>query len=72
MMIENWTREMWKLTSIRLGLLASMFIGWIAAYPQDWQNVVDQLPPPVRPLVGFAAFAAITWSRMSKQGANNA
>ncbi len=67
-----WWQSMWKLWSIRLGVLASGFIAWIAAYPQDWQALVDKLPVEIRPLVGLLAFAAITYSRMKPQGAKDA
>jgi len=67
-MTEKWWTQMWSLWSIRLAALASVLIGWMAAYPADWQQLVDQLPEGVRPLVGLLAFAAITWSRMAKQG----
>ena len=67
-LIENWWRDMWRLWSIRLGAAASIGVGWIAAYPQDWQHVVDQLPEGWRPAIGAAAFIAIAWSRMAKQG----
>lgn len=67
-LVENWWRQMWRLWSIRLGALASIGIGWIAAYPKDWQLVVDQLPERWRPVIGAAAFAAIAFSRMAKQG----
>lgn len=64
--------SMWKLWSIRLGVLASGFIAWIAAYPQDWQALVERLPEGVRPAVGLIAFAAITYTRMKPQGAKDA
>ena len=70
-LIESWWREMWRLWSIRLGMAASAGIAWIAAYPQDWQRVVEQLPERWRPAVGAVAFIAIALSRMVKQGAKN-
>ena len=70
--IERWWLSMWKLWSIRLGVLASGFIAWIAAYPQDWQALVERLPEGVRPVVGLIAFAAITYTRMKPQGAKDA
>lgn len=70
--LEKWWQSMWKLWSIRLGVVASTFIGWIAAYPQDWQEMVGKLPVEVRPLVGLLAFAAITYTRMKPQGGKNA
>lgn len=71
-MVEQWWKRMWALWSIRLGALASIGIGWMAAYPDDWNQIVAQFPEGVRPLIGLLAFAAITWSRMSKRGASNA
>lgn len=70
-MIENWWRDMWRLASIRLGMIASAAIAWMAAYPDDWRHVVEQLPPRWRPAVGAVAFLVIAWSRMAKQGAKN-
>ena len=71
-MFENWWLTMWRLWSIRLGAVASIIIGWIAAYPSDWQKLVDLLPESTRPLVGLLAFAAITYTRMATQGAPRA
>jgi len=65
---QRW-QAMWQLWSIRLGVVASGFIAWIAAYPQDWQALVERLPEGVRPVVGVIAFAAIAYTRMKPQGA---
>ena len=70
-MIERWWKEMWALWSIRLGAVVSIVIGWMAAYPDQWQQLVSQLPEQVRPLVGLVAFAVITYSRRAKQGKPN-
>ena len=69
MSIRQQLLAMWQLWSIRLGMVASGFIAWIAAYPQDWQALVEKLPEGIRPVVGVIAFAAIAYTRMKPQGA---
>ena len=69
MSIKQQLLAMWQLWSIRLGMVASGFIAWIAAYPQDWQALVEKLPEGIRPVVGVIAFAAIAYTRMKPQGA---
>ena len=68
---QSW-KSMWRLWSIRLGAVASVFIGWIAVYPDDWQALVGMLPAETRPLVSLLAFAAIAYTRMKPQGGNDA
>ena len=68
MTIKQQLLAMWQLWSIRLGMVASGFIAWIAAYPQDWQALVERLPDGIRPVVGVIAFAAIAYTRMKPQG----
>lgn len=70
-MLEKWWKDMWGLWSIRLAFVASSAIAWVAAYPSDWQKIVDMLPETLRPFVGLAAFVLIAYTRLSKQGRSN-
>lgn len=56
-LIENWTRRMWTLASMRFMWVAASFAAWTAAYPDDYRALIGQLPEWTRPIVAFLVFA---------------
>lgn len=61
-------RHWLQYTSMQMGVAFSAFLAWIAAYPDQWQQLVAHLPEPVRPVVIAAvSLAAIIWARTRQQ-----
>lgn len=66
-LIED-ARQAWRFASVRLAIVAGFISGWAATDPDGWRQLMDFVPEPLRPLVGFlVAFSAI-YSRIIKQG----
>lgn len=62
------TRHWLQYTSMQMGVGFSVFLAWIAAYPDQWKDLVGQLPEPVRPFViAAASLAALSWARTRQQ-----
>jgi hypothetical protein len=61
-------RHWLQYTSMQMGVAFSAFLAWIAAYPDQWQQLVSHLPEQVRPVVIAAvSLAAIIWARTRHQ-----
>lgn len=61
-------RHWLQYTSMQLGVVFSGFLAWIAAYPDQWKELVSQLPEPVRPFVAAGvSLAALSWARTRQQ-----
>lgn len=61
-------RHWLQYTSMQMGVGFSAFLAWIAAYPDQWKDLVGQLPEPVRPFViAGASLAALSWARVRTQ-----
>lgn len=63
--IDN-INQAWRLTSVRLAVLAGLIAGWAASDPQGYAQLVEMLPVWARPLIGFAVFAIPTLARVTK------
>jgi hypothetical protein len=62
--VRHWSQY----TSMQLGAVFSAFLAWIAAYPDQWKELVGQLPEPVRPFVAAGvSLAALSWARTRQQ-----
>lgn len=66
-LVDDWAHKWWRLWSMRLGMLVSAIIAWVAYDPASWDRAVSYLPEPARPALGMLAFAAIFLSRMAAQ-----
>jgi hypothetical protein len=61
-------RHWLQYTSMQMGVVFSAFLAWIAAYPDQWKDLVGQLPEPVRPFaIAAASLAALSWARTRQQ-----
>lgn len=65
--------QWWKLWSVRLAALAGLVAAWLAANPEQTQDLLNLLPDgPMRVLasagIGLFVFALATGTRLARQG----
>ena len=66
-LIDN-ARQAWRFASVRLAVVAGIITGWAATDPYGWQQLMEFVPEPLRPLVGFLVAGSAIYSRIVKQG----
>lgn len=66
-LINDW-RKAHKFASVRLAALAGVVVAYFAAYPDQWQAVLNSVPEAYRPLVGLLVFAMAGGSRVVQLG----
>lgn len=70
-LINDW-RKAHKFASVRLAALAGVVVAYFAAYPDQWQAVLNSVPEAYRPLVGLLVFAMAGGSRVVQLGQREA
>lgn len=66
-LINEW-RSAHKFASVRLAALVGLVASYFAAYPDQFEAVMAQVPESLRPLLGFVLFAVATGARVVKKG----
>lgn len=61
-------RQAWRFASVRLAIVAGFISGWAATDPQGFARLMETVPEPLRPLVGFLVAGSAIYSRIVKQG----
>ena len=61
--VRFWARY----NSVRLALVAGSIVTGLASNPEQAAQIVQQLPEPVRPLLGIAVAAVAIWARVKPQ-----
>lgn len=68
---ETKLREIWRLWSVKLAALAGLIGGYLTAFPEQREAVLNAIPEQYRPLagvlVGFVIFATATTTRLAAQ-----
>lgn len=62
-----WAAHWWQFASVKLAVVAGFIAAAQAMYPNEYAQLMQALPEPVRPLVGALVMGAALWARTRTQ-----